>query len=272
MRRRRPARKRRISGAAAASPRPVGLGAPNRAPLRRSPGRAMVHPMTVAPPPLTLDQDRRLRAFIRDGTAVQAPPLTPGLRMRLASEITPMWTMTEDALAQQGLPPPFWAFAWPGGQAMARLLLDRPELARGRRVLSLGCGGGLEAMAALRAGAASVTANDVDAVALLAARMNAELNGLALDTLPGDLTGGPPPPGFDLILAADAFYEHGPALRLLDWLRRAAAGALVLAADAGRGFLPADGLIAEAVHEAPTLRSVEDRDSRTVTIWRVPPL
>ncbi|MFN3615480.1 MAG: methyltransferase, partial [Rubrimonas sp.] len=99
------------------------------------------------------------------------------------------------------------------------------------------------------------------------------LNGLTLQTLQGDLTEAPPPPDFDLILAADVFYEHGPARRMRDWLRRAAAaGATALAADAGRGFLPADGLIAEAVHEAPTLRPLEDRDSRTVTIWRVPPL
>jgi predicted nicotinamide N-methyase len=239
-------------------------------------------PFPAPPPPQAPDpapdpaadpaQSGRLRAFIAGATAVSAPPLTPGLRMHLAAEITPIWTMTEDALARQGLPPPFWAFAWPGGQAMARLLLDRPDLVRDRRVLALGCGGGLEAMAALRAGAAHAAANDLDPVALLAAAMNAELNGLALDTLPGDLTAAPPPPGFDVILAADVFYEHGPARRLLAWLRRAAAGATVLAADAGRGFLPTDGLIAEAVHEAPTLRPLEDRDSRTVTIWRVPPL
>jgi predicted nicotinamide N-methyase len=219
--------------------------------------------MTVADP-------ARLSAFIAQATAVERPPLTPELAMRLASEITPIWSMTEAALEAEGLPPPFWAFAWPAGQAMARHVLDNPGLVAGRRVLALACGGGLEAIAAARAGAATVWANDVDPVALVAAGMNAALNGVVLTPMPGDLTGGGAPEA-EVILAADAFYEHAPARRLLDWLRAcAASGAVVLAADAGRGFLPTDGLVAVARHAAPTLRALEDRDSRDVIIWRVP--
>jgi predicted nicotinamide N-methyase len=221
--------------------------------------------MTNAP-----DADR-LRAFIARATAIGRPPLVPELWMHLASEITAIWTMTERALEAEGLPPPFWAFAWPAGQAMARLLLDDPSLAAGRRVLCVACGGGHEDNAAARAGAAQVRANDRDPVALVAAQMNAALNGVSLETVPGDLVDGPPVHA-DLILAADAFYEHAAARRMLAWLRgRAAGGALVLAADAGRGFLPTEGLAAMAEHEAPTLRALEDRDSRHVTIWRVPP-
>jgi predicted nicotinamide N-methyase len=221
--------------------------------------------------PLAPDRADRLRAFIARATAIERPSLVPKLRAHLAGEITPIWAMTEEALQREGLPPPFWAFAWAGGQAMARHVLDTPDLAAGRRVLCVGCGGGLEAIAAARAGAAQVWANDLDPVALIAAQMNAALNSAALTLLPGDLTVGGAPEA-DLVLAADAFYEVAASRRMLDWLRGLArGGAQVLAADAGRGFLPTEGLEAVARHEAPTLRALEDRDSRLVTIWRVPP-
>jgi predicted nicotinamide N-methyase len=221
--------------------------------------------------PLAPDRADRLRAFIARATAIERPPLVPELRAHLAAEITPIWAMTEEALEREGLPPPFWAFAWAGGQAMARHVLDAPDLAAGRRVLCVACGGGLEAIAAARAGAAQVWANDLDPVALIAARMNAALNGVALTMLPGDLTAGGAPEA-EVVLAADAFYEVAASRRMLGWLRGLArGGAHVLAADAGRGFLPTEGLEPVARHEAPTLRALEDRDSRLVTIWRVPP-
>jgi predicted nicotinamide N-methyase len=195
------------------------------------------------------------------------------LRVWQACEIAPIWEMTEAALEAQGVAPPFWAFPWVGGQVLARYLLDHPHVAAGRRVLSFACGGGLEALAAARAGAAEVRANDIDPVALIAAQLNAEANGLALIPAPGDLLGasgralGP----CDLILAGDVFYEKAEADRIAAWLRaRAGEGACVLIGDAGRGMLPG-GLRRLAVHEVPTPRALEDRDSREGSVWRLTP-
>lgn len=176
--------------------------------------------------------------------------------------------MTEAALEAQGLPPPFWAFPWAGGQALARFLLDAPEHAAGRRALAFACGGGLEALAAAKAGAAQVWANDVDPVALAAAEMNAEANGLALALAPGDLLDGAEAPEVDLILAGDVFYDRPFAARILRWLTaQVARGAEALIGDAGRGMAP-DGLRRLAVYEVPTPRALEDRDSRIATVWR----
>ena len=212
-----------------------------------------------------------LRAAIVRGAPPAPAPLVPELLMRQATAMTDLWAMTEAALEREGVDPPYWAFAWPGGQALARLVLDRPDLVAGRRVLAVGCGGGLEAVAAARAGAATVWANDLDPTALLAAQMNAALNGVELRLAPGDALADPMPEA-DVVLGGDVFYERAAARRLLAWFRgRARAGALALIADAGRGFLPTEGLLAEAVHEAPTLRALEDRDSRRVVVWRVPP-
>lgn len=226
--------------------------------------------MTPFPP---LDDPARIRAFIRCATRPGRAPLVPELTLQLADEITPIWEMTEETLAASGLPPPFWAFAWCGGQALARLILDRPEIARGRRVLSFACGGGVEALAAARAGAASVRANDLDPVALEAVAVNAAANGLAVAPLSGDLLEAPPPaPAADLILAGDVFYERGAAARIEAWLRaRAAEGAEVLVGDPGRQFLPKAGLAPVAVYDAPTPRAIEDRDVMRTTVWRLAP-
>jgi predicted nicotinamide N-methyase len=221
-----------------------------------------------------LDDPERIRAFILRATAPARPPLVPEFALRMATEITPIWEMTEEALQASGLPPPFWAFCWPGGQALARFLLDRPEIARGRRVLSFACGGGVEALAAARTGAAEVWANDIDPVALEATRLNAEAAGLAIRLLPGDLLerDAPPEGPFDLVLAGDVFYERGVSARIERWLRaRAAEGALTLVGDPGRTFLPAAGREALATYDAPTPRELEDRDVMATTIWRLAP-
>lgn len=223
--------------------------------------------------PETPQAAERLRAFIMGATVLAAPPLIPELRVWQASEIAPIWEMTEVALRAEGLAPPFWAFPWAGGQALARFLLDHPENVAGRRVLSVACGCGLEALAAARGGAAQVYANDIDPVALIAARLNAEANGLELTLTRGDLLDAPLlfAPRSDLILAGDVFYQQPEASRIAEWLRaRAAEGAAVLIGDAGRGMLP-EGLERVAVHEVPTPRALEDRDSRVATVWRITP-
>jgi predicted nicotinamide N-methyase len=222
----------------------------------------------------SLDDPVRIRAFIERATAPARAPLVPEFTLRLATEITPIWEMTEAELAASGLPPPFWAFCWPGGQALARFLLDNPETARGKRVLSFACGGGVEALAAAQAGAAATWANDIDPVALEAAGLNAAANGLALQAIGRDLLAedAPSEGPFDLILAGDVFYERPIATRMEAWLRaRAAEGAVALVGDPGRTFLPQTGMTALAIYDAPTPRELEDREIMRTTVWRVAP-
>ncbi|MCP5371097.1 MAG: methyltransferase [Hyphomicrobiales bacterium] len=209
-------------------------------------------------------------AFIRAHTAVAAPPLCPEIRLHLATEITPIWQATEETLAAAGLPPPFWAFCWAGGQALARHLLDNPALAAGRRVLDFACGGGVVAIAAARCGG-TVLANDVDPFALAATRLNADLNGVALATEGADLVGRADL-NHDLILAGDICYEQPLAGRVSDWLRAlAGAGATVLIGDPGRAYLRRDGLVELAAYDVPTSLELEDRTVRRTGVWRVTP-
>jgi predicted nicotinamide N-methyase len=226
--------------------------------------------MTIA-----LDDPAALTAFVRASTRLQAPPLAPEFRLWLADEITPIWSMTEAALERTGLPPPFWAFAWAGGQALARHVLDHPDLVAGRRVMSFACGAGLEALAAAKAGASEVWANDVDPVAVAAATANAVENGLALTPLHRDLLARPDAArafAFEAILAGDVCYEGPMAARVTAFLtEEARRGALVLIGDGGRGFPPQGNLVALARHEVPTPRELEDRDSRVATVWRLAP-
>lgn len=213
--------------------------------------------------------------FIRRHTVIGQPGLTPELSLHLATDVTPLWTATQDFLDQNGLEPPFWAFAWPGGQALARLLLDQPDRVRGKTVLSFAAGGGIEAIAAARAGAARVLANDIDPIALVACGLNASLNGVALDICGDDLLGGGLPQGWgppEVILAGDVCYDREMAARVIPWLRRwAGVGATVLMADPGRAYLPPeDGLQDLGRYRVPTSRAVEDDDLREtrVFLWR----
>jgi predicted nicotinamide N-methyase len=188
--------------------------------------------------------------LVRAQTEIVPAPLCPELRLHLATERTPLWRMTEAQAAAIGLREPYWAFCWPGGQALARHVLDQPQLVRGKRVLDFGSGCAVEGLAALRAGAASVLAADIDPMASVAARLNAELNGLAIETTEEDLVGSLPP--FDVVLAGDVFYDCELAARGLAWLRRLArAGVLVLAGDPQRGFLDLGGL--ERIASMPAL-------------------
>ncbi|MBX9699987.1 MAG: 50S ribosomal protein L11 methyltransferase [Acetobacteraceae bacterium] len=207
-------------------------------------------------------------AFIRANTAIARAPLVPEIALHLATEITPIWQATEAWLGAQGIAPPFWAFAWPGSQAMARLILDEPHRVAGRQVLDFAAGCGLAAIAAARAGAASVEAAEIDPLALAATRLNAALNGVTVIALEGDVVGRPG--RWDTVLAGDVCYEAPMTAHILPWLRGlAAGGAEVWLADPGRAYLPREGLATIGRFSVPTTRELEDRDSREVTLYRL---
>jgi predicted nicotinamide N-methyase len=209
-------------------------------------------------------------AFVRATTRLTPVPLVPGIRLHLAAEPIGLWERTEHELGETGLPPPFWAFAWPGGQALGRYLLDHPEVVRGKRVADLASGSGLVAIAAVRAGAAAVTAYDVDPLAVAAIAVNAAANEVSVAAVCADVLApdGPPIPAADLVLVADAFYERDLAARVLSFLDAARArGTEVLAADVGRKYLPRARLTALAAYDVPGLAAIEDHDVRTTTIW-----
>lgn len=209
--------------------------------------------------------------FIRSHTAL-APvgPLLPNISLYQATEITPIWQATEDWLERQGVPPPFWAFPWAGGQAVARLILDQPDLVAGRHVLDFAAGSGLIAIAAMQAGAASVRAVEIDPFAVDATGLNAAANGVTVTADVANII-GQDLPGIDIVLAGDICYERPFAEAALGWLRRlAAAGTTVLLGDPGRAYLPAQGLEKMASYAVPTTRELEDREVRVTDVWRVP--
>jgi predicted nicotinamide N-methyase len=212
------------------------------------------------------------RAFILQHTRLQGPAHTPELRLYLADEITPLWRMTEEELGARGVPPPFWAFAWAGGLALARYLLDHPWEVTGRRVLDFAAGSGLCALAAMRAGAAHALAADIDPYAAEAVALNAEANGLRVAFTGADLLGAPPPPA-GVILAGDIGYEQPLATRAFPWLRAAhAAGARVLIGDPGRAYLPRAGLALLAEYDVPTSRELEDAPIKRAAVYTFAPV
>ena len=207
------------------------------------------------------------RGFILKHTRLQAPPHVPEIRLHLATEIEPIWRSTEEALQKSGLEPPFWAFAWAGGQALARYILDHPEEARGRRVLDFASGSGIVAIAAMKAGARSALAADVDPFCEAAVALNAEANGVEVAFTAEDLLEGPPPEA-DAIFAGDICYEWPLADRVRGWLEAAhKAGARVLLGDPGRAYLPREGLQSLAVYEIETTRELEDREVRRTGVF-----
>lgn len=206
--------------------------------------------------------------FVRSQTAIATAPLVPEIRLHLASEITPIWQATEARLRQSGLAPPFWAFAWPGAQALARHVLDAPERVCGRLVLDFAAGCGLAAIACAKAGARAEAA-EIDPMAFAAIRANAALNAVAVTALEGDVVGAPG--RWDLILCGDVCYEAPMTRHILPWLRRLAATAEVWVADPGRAYIPSAGLQKLATYEVPTSLELEDRTNRTTTIFRLLP-
>ncbi len=216
------------------------------------------------------DPDRgAAEAFIAANTAPGHHPLVPEIRLCLASAITPIWHASEENLAAQGVEPPFWAFAWPGGAALARFLLDRPETVRAKDVLDIAAGSAIAAIAAGLSGAARVRAADIDALARAAIARNAGLNGVSVEVIAGDPLAVPPPTA-DLILAGDVFYDRKMAARIEPWLRAAqAGGAEVLVADPGRAYLPKSGLQVIGSYAVPTTLDLEDREVRKTVIYRL---
>ena len=205
-------------------------------------------------------------AFIRAHTRLRPVPLVPELRLHVADEATELWSRTEEELGEMDLPAPFWAFAWAGGQALARYVLDHPQLVSGLRVADIGTGSGLVGLAAARAGA-HVTAYDTDAFAVMAARLNAAANGLALDVRLADPLLDGPCPDCDVALVGDLFYEKPVAERLLPWLEEAARrGVGILIGDPGRSYLPA-GLERLAEYGVPTTRALEDLELKRTGVW-----
>jgi predicted nicotinamide N-methyase len=210
------------------------------------------------------------RAFILANTRLQAPPHTPELQLHLADEVTPIWRLTEEELGELGLPPPFWAFAWAGGQALARYLLDHPAEAAGRRVVDFATGSGIVAIAAMKAGAAQVLAADIDPFCAAAVSLNAAANGVTVAFTDANLLQAPPPPA-DLILAADICYEQPMAEAAMAWLASArAAGSRVLIGDPGRSYFPKSGLVRLAEYRVPTTRELEDAEIKRTSVWALP--
>jgi predicted nicotinamide N-methyase len=215
--------------------------------------------------------DAEAEEFVLAQTLPRPAPLVPELTLRLASAITPLWHATEARLAASGLEPPYWAFAWPGGQALARHVLDHPSLVCGRTVLDFAAGSGIAAIAAARAGAGRAIAAELDPLATAAARINAAANRVVIETVTADLCAAPPE-RWDVILAGDVCYDARMTAKILPWLSDAAArGATVLIADPGRAYLPRQGLEALAAYEVAVSRELEDQDVRRTVVYRLLP-
>ena len=209
-------------------------------------------------------------AFIRANTQLLAPPHTPEIWLHLATELVPIWQKTEEELAAIGVPPPFWAFAWAGGQALARYLLDHPDTVQGKRVLDFASGSGLSAIAAAKAGARDVLATEIDPFAIAAIGLNATANGVAIASTLEDVIGRDD--GWDTVLAGDVCYEREMAARVFAWLRSLAGrGALVLMGDPGRNYLPSSNLVEIAAYDVHTTRELEDREVRRTKVWQILP-
>lgn len=209
-------------------------------------------------------------SFVVANTLLQEAPLVPEIRLHLASEVVPLWQATEEALSQMGLPPPFWAFAWAGGQALARYMLDHPDVVEGRRVLDFASGCGIAAIAAARCDADKVEASEIDGFALAALRLNSMANVVEIVSRDEDLVGRDE--GWDIVLAGDICYERELADRVFVWLRTLAArGATVLIGDPGRTYLPKLGLERLIAYSVKTSRELEDSDVRNAVVWRVLP-
>jgi predicted nicotinamide N-methyase len=219
----------------------------------------------MKPPRSTADW----QTFIRDNTKLLSPPLVPEIKLHLAEESLPIWQRTEEELGEMNIPPPYWAFAWAGGQALARYLLDKPAITGGQKVLDLGSGSGLTAIAARMAGAQSALATDIDEVALIAVGMNAATNGVAVEITAEDLLDAGPGDA-SVILAGDLFYERALATRMLTFIDACTrAGATVLVGDPQRSYFPRDRFEAVAEYRVPVTRELEDAEIKNAAVWRL---
>ena len=207
--------------------------------------------------------------FIRANTSVMTPPLVPEVKLHLAHEAVPLWEKTEEELGEMGLAPPFWAFAWAGGQALARHILDHPDLVSGKTVLDLASGSGLVGIAAKLAGAGDVLSADIDGFAVVAMGLNTALNGIVLEITPEDLL-QTAPQHREVILVGDLFYEKDLASRVYDWLVLAEEqGSTVLIGDPGRSYLPRARLEKIAEYKVAVTRDLEDAEIKWTSVWRL---
>jgi predicted nicotinamide N-methyase len=208
------------------------------------------------------------RTFIQAQTQPVRPPLVPEISLLVAADVVALWEAIEVERGSAPSEPPFWAAAWPGGQALARYVLDHPEVVAGRTVLDLGAGSGLVAVAALLAGATRVVASDVDSCSRAAVTVNAELNGVGPVVVAGDLLDGEPDPGIDVVLAGDVCYDREMTARVLPFLGKAwLGGAAVYLGDPGRPYVPREGLVEVAAFDVP---DTEGPQVRRTTVWRLP--
>jgi len=209
-------------------------------------------------------------AFILANTRLQRVPHAPEISLWLADEITPIWRMTEEQLGELGLPPPFWAFAWSGGQGLARWLLDTPSEVAGKRVLDFATGSGLVGIAAMKAGAAGVLAADIDPFCAAAVVLNTAANGVEMTFTARNLLDAPPPE-VEVICAGDVCYEKPMTGRVLEWLDEARRqGSRVLIGDPHRTYFPSAGLEFLAEYQVPTTREVEDFEIKRSGVWALP--
>ncbi len=209
-------------------------------------------------------------AFIAANTKLLAPPLVPEIRLHLAEESLPIWRKTEEVLGAMNVPPPYWAFAWAGGQALARHLLDTPAEVAGHAVLDLGCGSGLTAIAAMKANAARALAADIDTVAIAAVAINAAANAVTIETTADDLLAAPPAKEFSIVLVGDLFYERQLADRVSAFIDAAVQnGAIVLIGDPQRSYFPRGRFNKVAEYRVPVTRELEDAEIKNTAVWRL---
>jgi predicted nicotinamide N-methyase len=204
--------------------------------------------------------------FIRVNTSILSPPLVPEVKLHLAHEALPIWQKTEEELGEIGLPPPFWAFAWAGGQALGRYILDHPNIVRGKHVIDIASGSGLVGIAAMKAGASSLLAADIDQFSIAAIKLNAELNGVSINAISEDLLAAPPQFA-DVILVGDLFYEKSVAEKCFAWLRQSKAEILI--GDPGRSYLPKSSLTKIAEYAVPVSRDLEDAEIKQTAVWKL---
>jgi predicted nicotinamide N-methyase len=274
---------------------PIMAATPLAVPLLSSPS-AMVRWNNPVPPSVTdetlqRDMTEMMQShpaeFIRANTELAAPPLVPEIDLHLATEVVPLWRKTEEELQLEGVPPPYWAFAWAGGQALARYVLDHRQIVAGRSVLDFGTGSGVVAIAAALAGARCVMAADVDSFAVAAIGLNCWANGVSciirrpngeghptgkrgekVEVVTDDIIGRPC--AWDVILVGDMCYERPLAARLLEWLARCVgSGAEVFLGDPGRAYFPTDATSPLATYRVQTSRELEDREIRETSVYRL---
>jgi predicted nicotinamide N-methyase len=220
--------------------------------------------------PSAEDADAR-RRFVLANTTLLTPPLVPEIWLYLAEESLPIWQKTEDELGEINVPPPFWAFAWAGGQALARYLIDTPHVVAGKTVLDLGSGSGLTGIVAKRCGAIRVLASDIDGFSAAAILLNAEINGVAVEVTTANLLAGDPDP-FDVVLVGDLFYERPLAERVLSYVTKAAhGGATVFAGDPERSYFPHSRFNRVAEYKVPVTRELEDAEIKKTSVWTLTP-